>query len=591
MPPKRATFPTWQELYGKRPSFEDIRQILQSLNRLKTTLLLSQISIHLSLDRFHDESKESQYLQGFLISNLISDDLLGRLKDRYGRERTDVRRCFHPWQVLTLLKWAIMECQPTAGADPGENQDARYSLGRALIMTNDLLATKGSQKAIGKHRESEKRRMIALQLQVGSALEVSNPPSIRTSIVRTEIMFGEIARRVNPPLDVRAVFANRTGLALDAYVDMVFAILIYYLTQSQKELIADSQKLLLNPDTFFRIVPKENVEKFLAMEMNSLDEAATHLGRPSPLKPQHDFIAFRKKPLLQLAEKSAICINPGFLQEKLESGLFWSIFNSLSTDEERWSLFSTWGRLFEEYISYLLTDPFEGKQERYVASPKFKDNDDEAFDGIVVADATWFVMEYKGGFLKAEAKYAENEDEFIDDIRLKFGTNRRAGIGQLARKIGQVFDSNDSRRRTLRGLDSSKAAIIVPVMVVQEPFVSSPITSMYLCGEFRHELRAQQLLRRVSCTGLQILDVGDIEMIRPYVRSGQCTFRDCLMERARMGDKAPDFHHYFGEYFRARNLKPEADSDFAARSHAIFDRIAIRFFGRPDGHPEPSAMS
>jgi hypothetical protein len=581
MPPNRATFPTWQELYGRRPAIEDVRQILHGLNQLKTVLLLSQISIHLALDRFHNKARQSQDLQAFLVSNFISDELLAKLKERYGPERTDVRRCFHPWQVLTLLKWAIVECPSSGGVNPDENQEAKYNLGRALVMTNDLLVTKGSRKAIDKHRPSEKRRILALQLQLGSAFEVNNPPSIRTSIVRSEIMFGEIARQRNLPLDVNTIFADRTGLPLNGYVDMVFAILIYYLTQSHKELIEDSRKVLLNPDTFFRIVPQEDVKKFLEMEMGSIEEAATQLKRLSPLKPQHDFIAFRKKPLLQLAEKSALCINTGFLQEKLESGLFWSIFNSLSTNEERWSLFSAWGKLFEEYISYLFVEPFEGKNESYFAFPRFTDNDDEAFDGVVVAGPTWFVMEYKGGFLKAEAKYAESEDALIDDLRLKFGTDRRAGVGQLARKIGQVFAAKDSTRRTLRGLDSSKAAVIVPVMVVQEPFISSPITSTYLCGEFRSAIRRESLLRRVSCTGLQILDVGDIEAIRSYIRSGHSTFADPVMGRARLGDKAPDFHDYLAQYFKAKNLKPLADIDFVVRAGAIFDRISNRFFGHP----------
>ena len=317
-----ATFPTWFELYGQRPSHNDVQEILHGLDRLQTALLLSQLSIHLALDRFHDESKESQDLQGFLVSNFIDDDLLGRLKTRYGRERLDDRQCFHRWQVLTLLKWAIVECKPEGGADPDKDQEARYNLGRALVMTNDFLMTEGAQGAISKHRASEKRRLIALQLQLGSAFEINNPPSIRTSIIRTEMMFGEIAKKATPALDVKSLFAIRTGLSLDAYVDMAFAILICYLTQSQKELIEDPSKLLLNPDTFFRIAPREDVNKFLSMEMSTLEEIASQLRQPSQLKPQHDFIALRKKPLLQLAEKSAICINPGFVQEKLESGLF-----------------------------------------------------------------------------------------------------------------------------------------------------------------------------------------------------------------------------------------------------------------------------
>jgi len=581
MSPTKRTFPTWEELYGRRPKFDEIKEVLSQLNRLQTVLLLSQVSIHLALDRFHNDSKHSANLQGFLISNLIPDDLLDRLKKRYPLERLEVRTCFHRWQVLTLLKWALVECPATGGADPDKDQEAKYNLGRSLVMTNDLLMTQGGTEAISRSRVSEKRRMIALQLQLGSTFELNNPPSIEASLVRTDMMFGEVARKVSPPLDVKAVFAARTGLQLDTYVDMVFGLLTYYLTQSQKELIEDPGKVLFNPETFFRIVPGEDVRRFLSMELGTIDETGSHLRQPSALKPQHDFIAFRKKPLLQLGQMSAICINPGFLQEKVESGLFWSIFNSLATKKERDLLFQTWGMLFEEYVSWLLAEPLQGKAERYIPFPKFTDNDDEAFDGVVVSEDKLFVMEYKGGFLKAEAKYAENENELIDDLRLKFGTDPRAGVGQLARKIGQVFNAKDSQRRKLRDVDSSTATLIVPVMVVQEPFVSSHITSIYLRGEFRSALRLQDVSKRVLCTGLQILDVGEIEGLRPYLRSGQCTFGDCLMGWARLGDKAVPFHEYFAAYFREKRLTAISDSEIATRARKILDRISTRFFGHP----------
>lgn len=582
MPTSIVTFPTWQELYGRRPEVDEVNRILHGMDRLQTALLLSQISIHLALDRFQNETKQAQQLQGFLVSNLIPDDLFLKLKGRYAHERLDLRRCFHPWQVLTLLKLVITECQPTGGLDPDRDGQARHDLGRALVMTNDLLMTKNGQKAIARSRVSEKRRIIALQLQLGSASEINNPPSIKTSIVRTEIMFGEIAGRVAAlPLDIKSIFAARRGLQLESYIDFVFGILTYYLTQSQQELIDDSSKVLLDPNTFFRMAPQGDVQRFFEMEMTDLDGSARLLRQPSLLKPQHDFIAFRRKPLLQLAPKSAICPNPGFLEEKLESGIFWSIFNSFATDKERWALFQCWGKIVEEYVHYLLTEPLEAKAEQYIRLPAFEDNGDEAFDGIVTSGDFWFVIECKGGFLKADAKYAEDEDALIDDLRMKFGTDSRAGVGQLARKIGQVFCSKERERRTLHRLDSAKVKVVVPIMVVQESFVSSPLISTYLAGEFRSAMRKQQPLSSVSVGSLQILDVADLETIRPYLRSRQCTFRECLMERVRMGDKAPEFRAVFGRYFRQRKMTTEIDSDFAARSRVIFNRIAIRFFGRP----------
>ena len=79
---------------------------------------------------------------------------------------------------------------------------------------------------------------------------------------------------------------------------------------------------------------------------------------------------------------------------------------------------------------------------------------------------------------------------------------------------------------------------------------------------------------------LQILDIGDLEMLMPYTRSGQCSFSECLMERARKGDKALAFREFFSDYYRERGMRPEPNADFQERSHAVFDRITMRFFGK-----------
>jgi hypothetical protein len=386
------------------------------------------------------------------------------------------------------------------------------------------------------------------------------------------------AGSVNRGRNLPTVHANLTILHAIP-VDLIFGLLIFYITREQAQLIADPGIFLFNPDSFFRNVEKEDVQKFLSMELSTLDEMVAELQKPSNLKPQHDFIAFRKKPLLRVSENAAVCINPGFLQEKLESGLFWSIFNSLETDKERGLLFQMWGMLFERYVSYLLTEPFQGKAEKYIGFPRFADNNEEAFDGVITAESKWFVLEYKGGFLKAEAKYAENEGEFIRDVRLKFGTAPGAGIEQLARKIGQAFCADDSKQRRLCAIDSSGVSIIVPVMVVQEPFVSSELTSRYLCDEFRFHLRKERLRKDVVCTGLQVLDVEDIENIRAYISSGQCSFSDCLMGHARLGDRAGSFRDYFGQYFQEKSLKAVEDRNLETRVRKIFDRLSIRFFG------------
>jgi hypothetical protein len=103
MTPKFNTFPTFKEMYGRRAEYSQVRDILIQLDRTQTVLLLSQLSIHLALNRFIDDAAQTADLQAFLISNFISNELLAQLQKSYSHERLEDRQCFHPWQVLTLL--------------------------------------------------------------------------------------------------------------------------------------------------------------------------------------------------------------------------------------------------------------------------------------------------------------------------------------------------------------------------------------------------------------------------------------------------------------------------------------------------------
>lgn len=197
-----------------------------------------------------------------------------------------------------------------------------------------------------------------------------------------------------------------------------------------------------------------------------------------------DRYALRKTPFVEVAPDNAIPVHIGFVQEKLEAGLFWAIFNSLSTSEERGKLFADWGHLFEKYIGQVLGSSIDNKTEVLISFPRFSDRDEESFDGVVIAGDHLFVLEYKGWFLKAEAKYAEDEATLNDDLNRKFGKGDDGGLSQLARKVGQVFNSNPTWRRTIIGVDTSKTTVVVPILVVQEAFVSSEIAHPFLYDVF-----------------------------------------------------------------------------------------------------------
>jgi hypothetical protein len=582
MSPTLVTYPTWKEMFGTHPTEAELIEQIRPLDRLHSVWLLARINTLLALDRFYSHEKRTVQLQTYLVNLLIDDELFQHLKRKFGAERLEKRQPFHSLQVLTLTKMLILEGAKSGGLRPDIDKAAANRLGRCLVMANDFLFTPEHLRHIRRDRPSVKRKRIALQLQVGSGLEVNNSPTINTSIVRSELIFGEILKKTPCSLDIRSIFQQRTGMDLEDYIDLVFGLLTYFITLDFDKLIENPGLACINLKTFFAEAPSDIVSKFWKMELASLDELEASLKQLSPLKPYHDFIAMRKRPVLEVEAENAIPMHVGFVQEKLESGLFWTIFNSLETPEERSKLFTDWGHLFEEYVTRMFLQCCTGPEENYLSFPKFLDNGEESFDGVISSGKYCAVMEYKGGFLNAVAKYAEDEEAFIHDLEKKFGSEKGAGMEQLTRKIGAVFAADPKQRRPLAGLDSSKVKIVIPVLVVQESFVSSEVTVPYLIDIFGSLKRKQQLDPAVFYTFPIVLDVSELETLKPYVVGKKVRIVECLMERVHMGTTGfLSFRDFFREYLQQRNIGRIMDDATFLRFREIMNRISLRFFKKP----------
>lgn len=585
-----AVYVTWEELYSKRPTKEEILEELRHLDRLHSVILLSRINAHLFLDGNRRSSEETNALQRFLIGAFFDDNTLSHAKEKLGNAHPDFRRAFHIPQVLALLKDTVTGAAETGGIRPDVDKEARYSLGRCLIKTSDLLMTPEMSRLIEKARRSDSvKNMLAIQLQGGSAFEINNPPPLKSSVVRSDIMFSEVMPRVKSPLNVGTEFVRQTGLDLNTYLDMLFGVIAHYLSKKQQQLIEDPGLAVINPNTFFgKEVSPDHARRFWEMESASLEELKPELQEKAGLQPHQDFTVFRRRPFVRIGADTVVCLNPGFVQEKLEVGLFWSIVNHLSNDEDRKRMFDSWGQAFQEYVNHLLATSVHKDSEKHIPFPNFagKKHRHEAFDAIVTCGKVCIVIESKGGFLSASAKYAEDNEKFLGDLDLKFGAQPGGGVEQLVRKIAQIFAAQESERREIEGLDISSVEVVVPVLVVQDLFVASPFTAPWLAKLFRDNMRKKALMKKVVWTGLVLMDIGELESIRPFMISSSISFTDFVMERARKGDPGSDSRIFtFGDtsqqLVKERAISETPHSDFDDRFDRVINRVSMRFFNRP----------
>jgi hypothetical protein len=454
MPYRPAVFITWKELFDELPVHEEIWSFLRTCNRQDTAVLLARMATHLYIDRFRRDSTQTIQTHKYLIANFLDKEVLRRAQERV-EGSGHFRIAFHLQQVLTLLKWTVIHAIPDGGIDPGAVQETRYSLGRCLLKTNDLFLSQKMQSEIDADRRSPSaKKFMRLQLFLGIGNEINNPPVVTNAVIGSTTIFEEIIKNISVPIDLNSKLGETTGITLDAYLDLTLGVLANYIGRNQEEFLKDPARAIIDPKKFLgNKLPAESAQKFWEMESTTIDDLTVVLAREGPIAARQDFTLFRMKPFLRLDNGNLICVNPGFLQEKLEIGLFWTIVNALQGND-RQSAFEAWGRLFEHYMSQIIGTSVAVGTEAYFPHRNFKQKKyhHESFDGLLMFGRICVVFECKGGFLPNAAKYGENLDSFVEAFDAKFAMGHGAGVEQLARKIGQVFAARPSARRELDGI-------------------------------------------------------------------------------------------------------------------------------------------
>ncbi len=582
MSPVTRTSISWFEL-GERATEQDVVKCLEGLKKLSALTSLARINILLAVDRFRRDPQLTATIQTFLAGSFLDQEIIDRLKRKVGSERLNVRPIFHSQQVLFLSRYVLLHCPDDSGADTELEEEARWALGKALLQVSDLLVPTQIAADLRDMSMARTKKAIRLQLSAASGFEVNNPPDMRSSVVRSDTMFGDILKRTASDLDLSSVFRERTGIGISEYLDHNIGVLVNFLATEPKELMENAGKSFLNVKTFFPTASQESSQKFWGMELGTLAKYKDELTSETKLAPYHNFTPFRKRPFFQATDDLCLPIHPCFVQEKLETGLFWTIFHTMRDGKERDALFSLWGRLFETYVIENLRPAPADEKARFIPFPKYSDNGQEAFDGILFDGKVCVVLECKGGFLKAESKFSDDPEKLLPDLDAKFGSSKSGALPQIASHITQVFSKRRDQRRNIEGLDLGTTRIIVPVLVVQEKFVSSPLTALYLADSFRSVLRKQRLTREIDCQcqGLVVVDAYDVEALRVCGSNTAFDISGCFLERSLHGDVVLDFHDFLIAYAQKNGISLKSDPDMDKRFAVIFDRISERFFGRP----------
>lgn len=115
MSPQYLSYPTWEEIYGERPSYEGFLKEVRQFDKVQTAWLLSRLNMLLAVARFHSE--DAIAVQRRMLGWFVDEGLFEKMKSAYGGERFIERRPFHSLQLLLLLKLVLLEGGKTGLVD------------------------------------------------------------------------------------------------------------------------------------------------------------------------------------------------------------------------------------------------------------------------------------------------------------------------------------------------------------------------------------------------------------------------------------------------------------------------------------------
>ena len=277
------------------------------------------------------------------------------------------------------------------------------------------------------------------------------------------------------------------------------------------------QDLASNPNNFgisnkfFEQTPIKSFHHNAFFELVSAtpDQFRKEMLDKSPLL--SDFTVIRNKPFAQTKDR-LIPLDMPMCIEKFENAVFWSIFTPLS-DKRKIEFSSFWGRLFEDYVCWLLTNSVNMELNYFCPMPHYADGqEEEVCDGIVICGTTAVFIECKGGLVRGDCKYSNDSTKLGEHLESKYVAPQ--GVCQLAKAIDSAFSL--SGRRLIRGINLDHVQVVMPLLVTRDNIGGEFFVNDYLDRKFSDLRGAMHSISQVYCSKLFSISVDTLEKLSPF---------------------------------------------------------------------------
>ncbi|MGA9681321.1 MAG: hypothetical protein WBQ74_05855 [Candidatus Sulfotelmatobacter sp.] len=554
---------TYSNLFDRIPSWDEIIALIKGLPMLTAAATLMRMNMALRFALQEPNRPNFGRLQQVMVNDFTDDETYRRLQERFTSVLTDERPIFLPLADLNVLRLVLTYSRE---GDPLITEDIpalRHSLGTACLMMNNLLLSAEEERQITEGDEDARR--LALLVQTLAPFELAFPPVDSHLLFRYGVMFRMLlddpavrARIVSQcrGFDFQDEFKALTGITLERWLHIVFAIYSYYL-HGGNVFEPHPEFSFFDPNISAAQLQVTSVEldavlKSLSTPLNTLRQ---EIAQEVPTDPRFDFVPFRSHPLVPIATGRVACIDLAFLLEKLHTGVHWVMHDAYDNRRSRRDdLFKAWGILFEEYVHWLLLN-MESTLPMTYFRPQWE-RGDESFDGMLLQGDVLVPMEYKGGFLARGARYSANTGEFTKDVDKKFGL----GCHQLASKLNLLFAQEESQRKRIKDAPPlTHIRAVVPVLVLQDNILRAPFLNWYLNRQFQRELASFSLSPNIVVRALTVVNVFELETMVNSSGASGFDFIYALHLRAirdeKMLSQLPDVLRQFPTYGRKQSAR------------------------------------
>lgn len=572
---------------GQKVSLPQLKKELRKFRLSSAMVALAQINTLVSLKKVNREGFSN--LSDYLVDNYFDLDI--RSHPRFAAAISAGHPIFGRQHLLALMRLCALECDENGTLLADGHTAGGYALGRCYLILSDHYFTKENETAIASGSEPKRRRNLALQL--APQFELIIPQNLKRVMVRWEVMLSDVLsstwlKERLGGFDLAGQFRIAVNLELQEYRDFIFSSVLNYLSLDLADVIKRGHILKMHRSGYIKEsrVKQDDYDRYLAIDSLKLAETRPRVlefADKLKLLPNVDFAVFRRWPLVELDTGYFFTWDPLFLVEKLGDGVRHTIRDSLALEKDRKRASTAYGYLFEGYVDSIMRRIYPRGAEQFVSFPKFgksKAQNNEAFDGMVIAQGGHLiVMEYKGGFLTAQAKYGGKMKTFLKDLDLKFGVGKGAGVRQLVTKIEKLFHSDRAQRDIIPELEPCRQTQkITPVLVVQEIFLGLDFMTEILNLRFQKLLKTAKITKAVDIMPLQVLDIDSLEVMTPNLIAEDFRLEHILNARAHMDPTLiSNFSKLAKELFPSFGTRE--DTELEARFLSITKRMRHKFWG------------